>query len=71
MESAEGLSPFAGSLRVSLRYKFLHFPHSKGRQSGFETRRPTLRRNANDGKRAEPLVDTAHTTGEIRCPTRS
>ena len=30
MGSAEGLSPFAGSLRVSLRYKFLPFLTRKG-----------------------------------------
>ena len=35
MGSAEGLSPFAGRLRVSLRYKVLPFPHSKGASDGW------------------------------------
>ena len=61
MGSAEGLSPFAGSLRVSLRYHFFPFITRKGARGMFERvfQRPASGRNQRNAR-----------TSVVGCPER-
>ena len=61
MGSAEGLSPFAGSLRVSLRYNFFPFITRKGARGMFERvfQRPASGRNQRNAR-----------TSVVGCPER-
>ena len=64
MGSAEGLSPFAGSLRVSLRYNFFPFIPRKGARGMFER---VFQRPAREMSRWFPVVALAVLTMAVAC----